>query len=588
MPTASALNLVIDITNPAKSGILQSFQNRLPATAPLLIRNDVESVSLRFVQPSLGSSRPWDDVNYSTSAATTALGLGEFDVLPTSGTFTLQFGPRTTGDVVGSSTTVNITGLTSGIASGMIAAGLGIIPGTTITIAGSVVTLSAPATSTHPGATLYFYNETGPIATGASAATVSTAVNALTSIIGASGVVVTQPELGTYLMTLNATGPTPGYFAGSATGLNPASSIVSSEVVIGQAGIASEQLIEIFVNAYALQTSWTNFPSASATVTAVATGASVSTTGTTTSASATLTSLASVAGIVVGMAVSGLGIPASSTVLSIGMSSVIISNPATATGSSITFTFATPSVQSVAITAGAYDGSLAITSPLITTQAIAVPLSGTTAQSIQTSLNALGANYSVTGNAGGPWAISDPTGNNTALTVNVSNLIVPIGLTGTLTLSTYAMLQKFISSGLSEISLDLECQVTPSGGGQSTPLQIPVQVNKNVINLSALVPSPTVSFYTKAQTDAAIAAALAGSTVGFFSTITALSSGAGTLSGIVTASGAIAIDDVKFFLVSGVTNGWFLKAGTTATGAGIQRPDDYNASTNAVFWQQFI
>src|ERR1700722_3003252 len=127
MATSSALSLIVDITNPTKSGIIQSFQNRLPATAPLLIRNDVETVSLRFVQPSSGTSRPWDDVDYTT--ALTILGLGEFDVVPTSGGNTFQFGPRTI-CTTNSTTTVTVTGSTTGIANGMLVSGAGIVAGT--------------------------------------------------------------------------------------------------------------------------------------------------------------------------------------------------------------------------------------------------------------------------------------------------------------------------------------------------------------------------------------------------------------------------------------------------------------------------
>lgn len=496
MPTASALNFIIDITNPTKSGIIQSFQNRLPATAPLFIRNDTETASLRFVQPSAGNSRPWDDVDYT--AAATILGIGEFDAVPTSGTNTFQFGPKTVGNTA-SSTTVTLTGSTSGILNGMKLQGAGIVPGTTITISGSTVTLSIAATATATGVAFYFYNETTGIATGAAAGVVSTAVNALASVIATGGCTVSNPELGTYLFALTNTGVTPGYFAGSPAGLNPASSIVSSEVVIGSVGIASQQLLEIFLNPYALNGTWSPFPSAAASVASVATGAAYSPTGNNTLGQNTITSLSSTTGLVVGMVVSGTGIPTNTTLLKLVGSTATISSATTAGGSTATYTFTTPSVQTITLTAGAYDGSISITTPLITSQAIAITLSGTTAQSVQTALNALGANYVVSGNVGGPWAITDPTGSNVAITVNVTNMIVPIGLTGTLQLSTFAMQQKFITAGTNIVELEMECQVTPSGGGQSTPLQLSVEVSKNVINLSALVPSPTVAYLTAAQ-----------------------------------------------------------------------------------------
>lgn len=500
MPTASALNLIIDITNPTKSGIIQSFQNRLPATVPELIRNDVETVSLRFVQPSAGTTRPWDDVDYST--AQTILGLGDFDPVPTSGTNTFQFGPRTVGST-NSNTTVTITGSTVGIVNGMFVTGAGIVAGTTATISGSTVTLSIAATATATGVPLYFYNETAAITTGATAATVSTAINALASVVAVGAVAVTAPEPGVYLFVL-PTGVTAGYFSGNPAGLNPASSIVVSEVVVGAVGIQSQQLLECFVNAYALNSIWTNFPAAGSTVISLSIGASYTYTGNNTTGQNTITSLSATTGLVVGMSVSGVGIPTNTVILAIVSSIVTLSNVTTADGSTANYTFATPSIQQIAITAGAYDGSISLTTPLIATQAIPVPLSGIAPISIQNALNALGASYSVAGNVGGPWVITDPTGNNTAIVVNVSGLIVPVGLLGSLTLSTYAMLQKFISSGLTQITLEMEIQVTPIGGGQSTPLQLAIDVNKNVINLSALVPAPTIAFLTQAQVYAII------------------------------------------------------------------------------------
>lgn len=503
MPTASALSLIIDITNPGKAGIIQSFQNRLISESLLLIRNDTENVSLRFVQPSAGTSRPWDDVDYST--ALTILGLGEFDVVPSSGSNTFQFGPKTTGNT-NSNTTVNVTGSTSGIVNGMKVAGEGIPTGTTITISGSTVTLSNAASSSLTGIPLYFYNETSAVPAGATAAIVSTAVNSLASVIAAGGVTISQPEPGAYLAVLISPGVTPGYFNGNPIGLNPASSIVVSEVVLGAVGIASQQLIEIFVNAYALQDSWSQFPSASAVVASVASGVSHSPTGNTSQGTNTITSVSSITGIAAGMAVTGPGIPANTYVISAVSSTVTISQNATTTGTGGTFIFATPSVQSITLTPGAYDGSISLTTPLITTQAVPITISGISAVSVQSALNSNGANYTVSGNSGGPFTVTDPTGNNTPIAVNVSNMIVPVGLLGTLNLSTYAMLQKFIASGLSEVSLELECQVTPFGGGQSTPLQLTVLVNKNVLNLAKLIPAPSVSYYTASQILAIVAA----------------------------------------------------------------------------------
>lgn len=498
----SSLSLIIDITNPTNAGIIQSFQNRLPASVPSFVRNDTESVSLRFVQPSAGTTRPWDDVDYST--ATTILALGEFDVVPSSGSNTFQFGPRTACSTTMSSTSVTVTGSTSGIVNGMKVSGSGIPTGTTITISGSTVTLSIAAIATQTGVILYFYNETSGVPVGSTAAVVSTAVNALASVTAAGGVAVALLETGVYQVTLNSTGITPGYFSGNAAGLNPASSVVVSEVVVGAVGIASQQIIEIFVNPYALNSTWTDFPTASGSFVTTSSGSTVTPTGTTVSGSNSITALSSTSGVTAGMSIAGAGIPSGTTILNISGSTLLISQNATASATPVTLTITTPNIQVLTLTAGAYDGSIQISTPQLTTAAIPVPLTGVTAILIQTALNALGASYSVSGNPGGPFAISI-AGTTSAYTCNVSGMIVPIGLMGTLNLSTYAMLQKFISSGLSDITLDLEVQVDPISGGQMTPLQLSCTVNKNVINLSNLIPSPTVAYPTFAQLLAIIA-----------------------------------------------------------------------------------
>lgn len=67
-------------------------------------------------------------------------------------------------------------------------------------------------------------------------------------------------------------------------------------------------------------------------------GAVLSITGDTTSASTSVTSVSSTTGILVGMAVTGAGIPANTTVASIGSGTITLSQAATATASDVTLT----------------------------------------------------------------------------------------------------------------------------------------------------------------------------------------------------------------------------------------------------------
>jgi hypothetical protein len=492
-----AVNLpfIIDITNSSKQGLQSSFLTKAPASVPLLIRNDQESLSIRFVQPSATQSRPWDDVNYSS--ATIYAAIGTADQQATGGSFTVQFGPTTTGNTTISSTSVTITGSTSGIVNGMKCAGAGIVTGTTITISGSTVTLSQAATASGTGVALYFYNETAQLACNATAATVSTAVNALASVTAQGGVSVTSTETGTYLFTATNTGTFSGVFSGSATGLTPTCGVGWQRLVTGASGISEQQLLEYFAQPYALNSTWSPFPTASANVSTLTSGTSVLVTAALTSGNNQVT-VTSATGLAVGQSVFGTGITVGTYVQAISGTTITLNQNATVTNATAILQFATSSVWSMSITPGAYDGTISITTGLVTTPAISIPTSGLTPALIQTALNSSGANYSVTGNQGGPFTISDPTGNSTTPTVNVSNMIVPIGLTGIIGLNTIAILEQFVNAGTSTISATLEIQVLPSSG-QQTVLQVPVTINKNVIQSGVIVPTPIIGYLTSAQ-----------------------------------------------------------------------------------------
>ena len=365
MAAFNTLNLIVDVTNPNKTGLLLSFNDRQPANVPLFIRNDGVSLNLRAVQPSTSTSRTWDDIDLST--ASVILALGEFDKVPTSGTFTLTWGGNTT-------SALN-------------------------------------------------YN--------ASASDVQTALNALSGI---GGVTVTNPSPGVYLVLWNTTG-TRTLISGDVTGLAPQTGIVVSEVIVGSSAVKDLQTIQINLNPYALTNTWSAFPTSGSVVTLISAG-----------------------------------------------------------------TVSTPNVQKVALSPIPYDGTFQITTSLLTTAAI--PYSATASQ-VQAALNTGGNNYVVTGNPGGPWIITTVANGSVAtITVNASGLSVPVGLTGTLSLSTFSMLEAFINSSLNEITLLMELQITPAGGATATVLQVPVTVNKDVINSGALTPTPTIGFYTKTESDA--------------------------------------------------------------------------------------
>jgi len=156
----------------------------------------------------------------------------------------------------------------------------------------------------------------------------------------------------------------------------------------------------------------------------------------------------------------------------------------------------------------------------------------------------------------------------------------PATMNGILSLATPGMLARFdaLPPGTQSFNATLQVDIQFPGDAEArTVLQIPVTVHRDVIKngVSALPPFSTPLTFTNGIEL-------------LFGTVTALSSGAGTLSGLPTINGQRTGGGVMFSISSGATNGWYLRAGTDVTTTGIQRPDDFNSSTNAVVWQQFL
>jgi hypothetical protein len=235
----------------------------------------------------------------------------------------------------------------------------------------------------------------------------------------------------------------------------------------------------------------------------------------------------------------------------------------------------TNNVQSVALTPAPYAGSFQITTALLTTSALAY---NATAAQVQAALNTGGNNYVVVGNAGGPWTITAvATGIGTAYQVTTAGLIVPTGLTGTLTLSTLPLMERFASGTEDEITLVLEVQVT-TGGDVATILQVPVLVSKDVIDFASLAPIPIADNYAlRAQTVYSSPLVTSLATLAALPTVpgTAGAQAVGTLCAFVAGTGSASTLSI-----------WQLQASTAATGSSVQRPADYDGATNQLVWFQ--
>lgn len=110
----------------------------------------------------------------------------------------------------------------------------------------------------------YGANTTSPIPYNATAAQVSTALNALASVVSAGGVAVSQVGEG-YRIAFNTNGVRTA-FASTTSALVPKSSAIVVESTVGSVSSPSVQVVRLRVNPVALVNSWSAVPAASATL----------------------------------------------------------------------------------------------------------------------------------------------------------------------------------------------------------------------------------------------------------------------------------------------------------------------------------
>lgn len=354
-------------------------------------------------------------------------------------------------------------------------------------------------------------NTTPNLAYNVSAADMATQLNLLASIIAAGAVTVVQDGLD-YVVTFTLNGARV-LIQYTDVSLYPASILAVVRDQTGSADVPEIQTVSVFQAPAAYLTDWTPFPDAAATVISTHTGNSGS------------------------------------------MPKV-------------------PSSQQITLNPAPYDGSFTITTSVGTTPALPWNV---TSSAMAAALNAMSGattnQYSVTGNPTGPYTITDAGGINTAITVNVSGLIVPVGLNGNLVLNSPAMRARFIGVTANAINLLLEVKVSFSGGGPSTILQVNVTVNKNVIRVvtggySPANPSAFLEFVNNEYS-------ITGFTGG----------GANNLDGIATTSRVAG--ELHTAIVGGNSFTWELIAGAWPGGTSpfVIQPVDYDAGTNAKYWK---
>jgi hypothetical protein len=261
MAALNSLNLIYDVTNANKNGLLLNFSTAQPGIIPSFFRNDGITVSSRSVQPSATTSRAWDDVDLS--ADTVVLAIGAFDKSPDSGSWYLQSGINLTSGLLVTGNRYQIVTYLAGDNFSNV--------GAASNATGAIFTATGTTPTTWTNSSV-LQEITPELAYNVSAASLQSSLNATAWINSAGGVTASSSQSGSY--SVQFTNPGPQSTMAGFGGFSPASSISIYSVVAGSSSVPALQLIEIVANPYAFTATWTSFPAASAVVTTIAEGSS--------------------------------------------------------------------------------------------------------------------------------------------------------------------------------------------------------------------------------------------------------------------------------------------------------------------------
>jgi hypothetical protein len=232
-----------------------------------------------------------------------------------------------------------------------------------------------------------------------------------------------------------------------------------------------------------------------------------------------------------------------------------------------------PSIQRVALSPLPYDGVFRFT--IAGQQKIATwNASAAEMQSL------VGTAITVQKQGNGTWLFQwNDNGAQAAITVDdVTNLSVPRGVSGRLALNTMGLYQAFAVTLATRLTLTFEIEIQFPDGTSRTVFQSPVQISRDLVNLSTLVPASIIGLQ---QTYSAL---LGAAPFTYTNTITGLRGGTGTLEAVITSN--LSLGTRYDILLNGEVETWVLYAGA-ADGAdpnGQVAPLDFNAGTNNKHW----
>jgi hypothetical protein len=543
----STLELIIDVNDANQAGLYQDFLTSTRISPSDMVRGDKTlAVTIRPVHSSATNTepggRPWDDDYASGDSFILAIGLA--DQVPTGGTFKL--------------------------------------------------TISASST----GLTLLAYN--------ISAANLQTPLSAASVTQGYGTLTVTNPVAGVYVVTWSTPNTLVPAIVADATNLLPNCEIIVSVIKAGNetATTVAQQIIAIRQQNVALSQPAVALPAAGVTVTydQVASATQNSIARISFDAPGTYAGLYSISAVAGGeSAACGQAKPLFTTMElgqvlaqhpqiifndTVETNNIIVSKDGAdfvieftnnLSGASLTKTLnsATVANPSVITTTANHNYRTGDSVTISASSGTTPSLNGTyTITVISATTFSIPLNVTVSSGATGTIF----NNSESKLTASNVSLLAPTGLSGTIDLNTYNLASAFWATTADTLTFEISVERTRTSGEIRTLLLTEIVLKRDIIDVTSLVPTPIPSNLTQYTG------------VNFNGGINSLDSGgAVSLNSIVTVNlstplSLYFISAGQYGLSGGVT--FTLKSGASADSPPtIKLPLDYNAGTNAKYWE---
>lgn len=234
-----------------------------------------------------------------------------------------------------------------------------------------------------------------------------------------------------------------------------------------------------------------------------------------------------------------------------------------------------PDIQRVTLNPLPYDGTFNLV--IGGTTYWQIPYNATAAELQAT----IGSAYVVTKKGNSDWQIATVAlADLGAITYDVTQLVVPVGVQGELSLNQMGIWLAFVAAAANVLKFTFEVQIVWPGEDPQTVFQDTVSVSRNVINLNTLVSATLLGLQTS------YSALVSGVGFTYSNSITGLTGGGTNLDAVTTAEKTLGYrydfwlnnQLNSFFRVSGAADG--------ADPTGQVPPLDYDAGTNNVHWQR--